>query len=1048
MSRPAPRVPPRRAWRHVLAAVCCAVFAVSATAAAQPLSATLLFDVRDTTDAPLPGVTLSVVHVATGVERRATTTASGTAVIPLLAPGDYDVSATLAGFRRTTIDRFHLAAGAKRAFTLVLEPGDVSATVTVTADAARTRMSSGAVGEIFDGQVLLMTPVASRDIGEFAWQAGGAAPPAPGSRLEGEGGTPVNLAGARETANNFLLDGADNNDLYLNRVLVTPNLDAVQEFTLLTSTYDAEYGRSGGGQVNVVTKSGGERLSGSAYEYFRDRALESRGVFDPADEPEPFRRRHQFGATLGGPARALGGFFFAAVEGIHDRTAETRIGQVPTAAERGGDFSAVPVPIVDPFTGRPFPGNRIPADRIDPAGARLLSLYPLPNRSTAEGNYVASPVAPRDSVQFTLRTDHRFAADVPLTFRYTYARDDATDPFGSADRSLPGFGARTLDVGQHAAVSLPQVFGNRLFNELRVGYNRLARDTFGQSAGIDGFERLGIAAPPLASDDLGYPSVEIAGLASIGDDVGLPVVRRTQTLHVSDTFGVERGRHHLKAGGELRHYRSDGFLHLFQRGQLNFFGAFTGHPVADVLLGLPTVTLRADNDNPQALRTTALNLFVQDDWRPTDRLTINAGLRYELNTPPVDAADRMAIFDPATETLRPVGRDGIPRAGIATDRTNLAPRIGVSWGLREDGRLTLRGGYGIYYDVATLVEHSALYYNPPYFLFRVYAPGGPVMPTVSTPFPEAAGFEPPAALNTLAADFPTAFTHQGSLGLEGRAFGLDLSARWVGSAGRNLIRKRNLNQPPPGPGPVDARRPIPGFGDILYIEPAARSVHHSLQLRAERRASAGLWFRGVYTWGKSIDDASAFLASEGNDNTPQNSARPDLERGLSDFDVRHRAVIAVIWDVPETRLLGRGWQVSALVTAQSGRPFTPRVASDNSNTGNVGGQFGYDRPDEVAPGTPGAVEYRGRWFRTAAPFTFGNAGRNILIGPGYASVDVALVRRIAFGARHLDLRAEIYNLLDRTNYGLPDSFIDRATFGRSLSAGPGRMAQVAVRFGF
>jgi hypothetical protein len=1019
---------------------------------AQPLTATLLIEVVDSTGAVLPGVGLSVAHQASGVERIGTTGGSGTAVVSLLQPGDYTVLARLPGFRQTSIEAFHLEAGAKRSFTLVLTPGDVSETVTVTADAARARTGATAVGEVFSGQVLMMTPVASRDVGEFAWQAAGAAPPAPGSRLAGEGGTPVNVSGAREASNNYLLDGVDNNDLFLNRVLVTPSLDAVQEFTLLTSTYDAEFGRSAGGQVNVVLKSGGRRLSGSAYEFFRDRRLEARGALDAAGEPEPYRRRHQFGGTLGGPAPLLRGFFFAAVEGVRDRTAETRLARVPTAAERAGDLSASGLTVVDPFTGEPFAGNRIPASRIDPTGARIAALYPLPNRDGSDGsNFVSSPVGPNDTWQVTLKTDHRAASASPFFLRYTVARDDRTDPFGTPEASLPGYGTSTLDIGQNFAAGLTQTVSPRVFHDLRVGWNRLRRDVFPINRGLDAYGTLGMAGPALPTDDLGVPAIQIGGLSGLGDDVALPVVRGTHTFHLSDTVSIERGRHFVKLGGELRHYRSNGYNHVFARGQLNFFGAFTGSGVGDLLLGYPTVTLLADNDNPQALRTTAANVFVQDDWRLTSRLTINAGLRYEFNQPPYDARDRMAIFDPATATLTRVGTGGVARAGIGADWNNLAPRVGASWLLDREGTWLLRGGYGMYYDVGTLIENSALYFNPPYFSFRVFAPGGPVLPTAATPFPAAAGFEPPVAVNTLAPDFPTAHRHQASLGLETRVAGVDVSARWVGAAGRSLVRKRNLNQPPPGPGPVDERRPVAGYGDILLVESAGRSVSHALQLRVERPDAGGLWLRAAYTWGKSIDDGSAFLASEGNDNTPQWSARPDLERGLSDYDVRHRAVLAGIWTVPAmgSSALGRGWQVSVLFSAQSGRPFTPRVTSDNSNTGNLGGQFGYDRPDEVPPGTPGAVTYQGRAFQIAAPYTFGSAGRNILAGPGFASFDLAVSRLVGLGGtRRLEARAEIYNVFDRANLGLPDSFVDRPTFGQSLTAAPGRMAQLALRFGF
>ena len=1035
----------------VIAALAIILVTFATTLHAQPLTATLLIEVVDSTGAALPGVALSVVHPAAGVERVATTGATGMAAVSLLQPGDYTVRAILAGFKQASIESFHLEAGAKRTFTIVLGPGDVSETVTVSADAARARTGAAAVGEVFTGQMLMMTPVASRDVGEFAWQAPGAAPPAPGSRLEGEGGTPVNVAGAREASNNFLLDGVDNNDLFLNRVLVTPSLDAVQEFTLVTSSYDAEYGRSAGAQVNVVLKSGSQRFSGSAYEFFRDRSLESRGALDAPDQEEPYRRRHQFGGTLGGPAPLLRGFFFAAGEGVHDRTAETRLANVPTAAERAGDFSASGVTLFDPFTGQPFEGNRIPADRIDATGAAIAALYPLPNGGSAGSNYVSSPMAPQDTWQVTVKTDHRAASQSPFFIRYTLSHDDRTDPFASPDRGLASYGTSTLDVGQNLAFALTQSFRSRVFHDLRVGWNRLRRDVYPVNRGIDGFGELGMTGPSLPPDDEGFPAISVVGLDALGDDVSLPVVRGTHTLHLSDTVSVERGRHFLKAGGEVRHYRSNGYNHVFPRGQLNFFGAFTGVGMGDVLLGYPTVTLLATNDNPQKLRTTALNLFVQDDWRITTRLTLNAGLRYEFNKPPVDADDRMAIFDQDTATLRPVGQDGVPRAGISPDWNNLAPRLGASWLLSENGGWLLRGGYGLYYDASTLIENSALYFNPPYFTFRVFAPGGPVLPTASDPFPEAAGFEPPITVNTLALEFPTGYRHQASLGLDTRVRGVDVSARWVGARGRSLVRKRNLNQPPPGPGAVDERRPIPGYGDILLIESEGSSVSHALQLRVERPRARGLWLRGAYTWGKSIDDGSAFLASEGNDNTPQWSARPDLERGLSDYDVRHRGVVAAIWEVPAmgAHAVGRDWQVSALLSVQSGRPFTPRVTSDNSNTGNLGGQFGYDRPDEVPMGTAGAVTHDGRAFQIAAPYTFGTAGRNILIGPASSSLDLAVSKLTRLGGtRRLEARAEIYNLLNRTNLGLPDSFVDHPTFGESLSAGPGRMAQLAVRFAF
>jgi len=1023
---------------------------IASTVTAQPSSSTLVIDVTDATGGTLGGVAISVVNQATAVERLATSSDRGTAAVPLLPAGDYVLTARLAGFRPTSVESLHLEAGTTRTIALMLQAGGPNEIVRVTADTVSPSTSAGTVAEVFDGRLLTMTPVASRDVGEYAWQAPGAAPPAPGSRLAGEGGTPANVAGARETSNNFLLDGADNNDLFLNRVLVTPSLDAVQEFTLLTNTYDAQYGRSAGAQVNVVVKSGSDRLSGSLYEYFRDRALEARGPFELEGEPEPFRRRHQAGGTVGGPLARLKSFYFVSVEGTHDRTAATRLARVPTEAQRSGDFSSVPFPIVDPASGEPFPGNHIPASRFDPTGARLAALYPVPNRPDESTNFGSSPIAPRNVWQVTTKTDHHAGSGRSLFARYSFVHDDKDDPFPTASANVPGFGTRTVDDTQNLAIGLAQSLSPRVFNDVRVGWNRLVRDVTPDNQGVDAYAALGMSGPSLSPSDGGFPAIDVTGVDSVGDDVSLPVVRRTNTLHVSDTLSIDRGKHLIKAGGELRHYGSDGYNHVFARGQLAFQGAYTGDAFADLLLGLPTVTILAENDNPQALRTTAVNLFAQDDWRVTSRLTVNAGFRYELNTAPVDVNDQMVIFDPATATLLLVGQNGVPRAGVTTDALNLAPRVGVAWSVDSARHLVLRGGYGIFYDSGTLIENSALYFNPPYFGLTVFVPGVQP-PTASNPFPSASGFVPPASVNTLAREWKTANAQQGSLGIDARVHGTDVTVRWVGAWGTNLVRKRNLNQPSPAPGPVDERRPLAGYGDVLLVEPEAASVYHALQVRAERSSVHGLWLRAAWTWGKSIDDQSAFLASEGNDNTPQNSSHPEAERALSDFDVRHRLVAAAIWQIPAIGQSGwgRDWQVSALVTAQTGRPFTPRVSVDNSNTGNLGGQFGYDRPNEVTVGTPGAVEYAGRAFLIAAPFTFGNAGRNVLIGPAFVSLDTAVVRSVRFGARQrIELRAEIYNLLNRTNAGLPGSFVDRPTFGTSTTATPGRLAQLAARWAF
>jgi Carboxypeptidase regulatory-like domain len=1042
-----------RLWRAG-AAIATALLAAPQPSAAQSAMATVSIEVRDQTGAVLPDVLVTMTNQATGIPQRDTSSAQGTVVFARVSTGLYTLVATRDGFKTEVVRDIWVQPAIHGTITIALSPGALTEQVIVTADPSTVRIGNSTVGEVFNPQELLGLPADEREPLHFAVQAPGVAPPAPGSRLSTQGNTGVNSSGAREAANNFLLDGVDNNDLFLNRLVINPSLDAIQEFALLQNTYDAEYGRSNGAQVSIVLKSGTRDLHGSAYEFFRHSSMDARNPFLPEDESKPLLQRHQFGGTLGGAVKRLPSFYFLNVEAIDGREAETRLAHVPTAAERAGDFSQSAVTIRDPFTGQPFAGNTIPASRISTPGSRAANLYPVPNRADAQANLVSSPAAERNAVQFTVKTDHHLWRDSQLIARYSYSRDERDLPFPVRVRNLPGFGVSVLDRGYNLALGFTSTVGRRALNEVRFGLNGLRRENLPQSAGTNGFAALGINGPSLDDVDQGFPTLVLPGFETLGDDPNLPVVRRTRTLHLSDALSFETGRHHLKTGGEFRAYRSDGYNHLFARGQATFQGVFTGSPVADLLLGLPTITLLGVNDNRQALRSWSLNGFVQDDWRLTRTLTMNAGVRYEYNAPPFDADDRMRILDLDSFQLLPVGANGVPRSGLQGDFNNVAPRVGISWDLTGRGTLLLRGGYGVFFDSGTLIENSALYFNPPFFSLNLFFPGAQPLP-LDSPFPTGRGFTPRPAVNTLDPHFRTGYSQEATVGLE-RVFGkVTTAARYVTSYGDDLVRKRNLNQPPPGPGPIDSRRPIAGLGDILLVESAASSSYHALQLSAVRRAGRGGSFRASYTLAKSMDDTSAFLATDGDDNTPQNSRDLAAEWGPSDFDVRHRLVITGAYDVSPSfrwRWL-RMWQVSGVFTAQSGRPFTPRVSFDNSNTGNVGGgTLPYDRPNVV--NGPLAIDgqyvtYHGQTLAIAPRYTFGNAGRDSLTGPSYATVDAMIARRIALtGSRALQLRLEIFNALNRRNYQLPDSFVDRVTFGQSLAAFPPRQMQIAARFTF
>jgi carboxypeptidase family protein len=1031
-------------------ALACAVPAVAQTA-----GATLLVEARDAGGAALAGVLVTVTSQETGLERAGVTIDDGTIWLVRLPAGTYTLTAVRGSFKTEVIKGIQLEAAARGKINLTLKPGNYTEQVVVEADATTLRIGNSAVGSVFDSETLQSLPVAEREALTFAAQAAGMAPPAPGSRLSTQGNTGVNSAGAREAANNYLLDGVDNNDQFLNRLVINPSLDSIREFALLQNTYDAEYGRSAGAQLNMVLKSGTRTLHGSVYEFFRHSSLDAANPLD-ATGIKPLSQRHQFGATLGGPLKLPLSFYFLSAEGIDGREADTRRAHVPTAAERAGDFSASGVAVRDPFTGQPFAGGVVPSSRFSAAGGAAAALYPAPNRADAQANFVSSPLSGRTAGQFTVKTDHTVWHGSPLTLRYSFSRDSRDTPFPVRSRNLPGFGISVLDQGHNFGAGLTKALTARTFNELRIGVNALRRENLPQSSGVDAFGKLGIARPPITTADLGFPTLVVPGYETLGDDPNLPVVRRTRTIHVVDAMTFDRGRHHVKAGGELRAYRSDGYNHLFARGQATFSGAFSGQPFADLLLGLPTLTLLGVNDNRQALRTWAANGFLQDDWRPTPRVAINLGVRYEFNAPPYDADNRMRILDLTSLQLQQVGSGGVSRSGLQGDFNDVAPRAGISWDVTGAGVWIVRGGYGVFYDSGTLIENSALYFNPPYFSLQLFFPGAQPL-TLADPFPAGRGFTPRPSINTLDPHLRTAYSQQGSVGLDGIIKGTTTAVRYVTSYGYDLVRKRNLNQAVPGPGTIDSRRPFAGPGDVLLVESTATSTFHALELSAQRRARRGVSFRAAYTLGKSMDDTSAFLATDGDDNTPQDSRNLAAEWGPSDFDVRQRLVLTARWAGPRAAgwRVARNWQASAVFSAQSGRPFTPRVSVDNSNTGNVGGgTFAYDRPNvvTVSPTStppPGSVTYGGQTFVVAPRFTFGNAGRNSLVGPGYAALDALVSRNVAIGDRRvLTLRIEIFNALNRTNYQLPDSFVDRATFGRSLAAFPPRQVQLAARFAF
>ena len=559
---------------------------------------------------------------------------------------------------------------------------------------------------------------------------------------------------------------------------------------------------------------------------------------------------------------------------------------------------------------------------------------------------------------------------------------------------------------------------------------------------------------PTDPRDYGFPSIAVSGLSPVGDVTSLPINRHPLTYQVTDALTTIQGSHALKMGVEYRWIAQNGILDVYGRGSMSFAGALSGSGIGDLLLGLPTFDIQSTFNNTQTLRTSSTDAYIQDDWKVTPRLTLNLGLRYEFNSPPTDPTNRMSAFDFATGQVEQVGTNGLSRSGIQPDYKDFGPRVGFAWSITP--HTVMRGGYGIYYDAGMVVVNSALYFNPPYFNIRVFFPSQAGLLTLENPFPTNLSYVPPPSLSTLSPNLTTAniqawnYTLQRELPRAGT-----VTVSYAGSKGTHLIYSRNINQPPPEPGDPTANSPNPNFGSIDYIDSGANSSFNSFQVSFNRPLRRDLSVLAAYTFSKSIDDTSAFEPTQTDQNFPQNSYDYRAERALSSFDMKSRLVAAYVYRFPFHNRWLRNFENSGIITAQSGQPFTPFLEFDNSNTGNTGGAGnGYDRPDVVGDwhlANPSAQE----WFNTAAfaipaPYTFGNAGRNILFGPGLFTVDTSLSRRFQLGERNaIVVEAQAFNALNRVNFQMPQNFADvPSTFGRIFSANPPRQIQFAVRYSF
>jgi outer membrane receptor protein involved in Fe transport len=1051
--------------------------------------------VRDQSGGTITGAEVTATQTATNEKRSASTDKDGNYVISLLPIGIYDIAAATSGFK-TELRTVELHVSDRSTVNFSLAIGAVTEQIVVTSGASLVQTESSSTGAVVDNKRIEEVPLNGRQFQNLAELVPGVNSPAFGSSLGFRGG--INIDGTREEQSGFLLDGVDIVENVVKSVALRPSVDFVDEFKVDTGTYSAEYGRFGGGQVRATTKAGTNLVHGTLFEFVRNSAFDAKNYFDPHTAPTPGFRRNDFGGTIGGPIKKNRTFIFGGYEGFISRQAETRDASVPTLANLQGTFTGSK-PVINPSTGAPFPGNTIPSADVSPVSSKIIQLYPAPNLAggTVGKNYVSTPTDVNNIHQFTTRVDHLLSDKDHLSGRYSFYNDYELDPFDvfSGITNLPSYGRDDYQRSQNASVSDTHIFTPSLVGELTLGYLRyhqlrenVSHENWPQILGIEG------TTTNLPPDAGGVPAFLVTGYDSLGK-TNLPTDRVDTNYQVIPSLTYNHGRHTVKFGGDANNYSTMRLNNGNGLGTYTFTGQYSGNAVADLLLGIPSKASRALGDSRNPMFSSAYALYIQDDWKVSSKLTLNLGLRYDLQSPLRSADNRLVNMNLVTGAIQLAGnpstrRDignvinpnspafipALAKAASGISFTNLGtssiytfskddftPRIGLAYRLLGNDKLVLRTGFGVFIN-DLLGQYGQSGWNSfPYFVSQTFN-GNAKAPSlnIANPFGGvgASTISPSAIMD----QWKTSYIKSYNFGIQASPFhDVLLDIGYAGSNSTHLPATLNINQPAPSPtGSVASRRPYPQYGNISYTDSSATANYNSLQVLAEKRYSAGLAIALSYTWSKSLDTVG--------DGTGDASAPPYVYNwrqtmyGPSSFDVRQRVVLSYVYVLPfgsgrkyltttnrlTNGLIG-GWQLSGIGTFESGRPFTELIQGDQNNTGGSG----IDRPNLVGnPNTVPGGRGPNEWFNTSAfalpAFgTDGNVGRNTLVGPRFDSLDVSLIKNNRIGeSKSIQFRAEIFNSLNHVNFDLPYNTVDSAQNGQIYSAEPSRQIQLALKLIF
>jgi len=1056
------------------------LLAVALSAAAFAQSAgQIIGSVQDKTGAVVPSAAVRAVNEGTGLVSAAVSDDAGRFTLPQLPIGEYRVEVTRDGFRPFRSQTFRLDADATRQVQAILELGQVTESITVGGSVSQVETVGATLKEIVDERRITELPLNGRNALQLVRLLPGAVAGGGNNGLGQNNGISVN--GARGTANNYLLDGGDNNDPQLNTAALIPNPDSLEEFSVQTNNFSAEYGRNSGAIINAVTKSGTNQFHGSAYEFLRNDVLDARSFF--ALEKGKLRR-NQFGGSGGGPVIRDRTFFFGSYEGLRERSGATFSGlTVPTAAMRSGDFRAFARGPNDPVTGQPFPGGQIPSNRFDPAAVSFLDKMSIPLPNASNNRFIFNKPNEIDSDQYIGRIDHQLTSAQRLSGRVFFSKSFESNTAGlpvlHAENSFNSYNVQ----GQHTWTISPGLLGSGQFTANKTKIDRGPLPV-GGGDGI-GWEDFGIKVNRGAPETDGLALIPlyrgaVNGYWNLAQDNLVTIDRRT--YQGTYTLSWIHGSHQMKFGGEYRYSYSDRVTGNGIDPQFTFDGRFTTESFADFLIGRPSAMTQGSlrlNKNANH----APSLFFQDDIKVTKNLTISAGVRWEPYLPFYATNDELTVFRPGQQSsvfptapagLLYVGDKGVQRGGTDTDWNNIAPRFGFAWRPMGSTKTSVRAGYGVFFDSPRFHMLSHFVNSPPYsYQTTINQPASFSDPYrgIANPFP----YTPPATDAERAAyrftlpvtvglsidpDLATSYIQQWNFNVQREvAAGFTATLAYVASKGTKLSNRVEANPAIYGPGAttanINARRVYaPNFQSIINYQNNINSSYNAFQATLNKRFSKGYTVLASYTFGRSLDASS--LEVDGF--TGQDAFNIGNDKGLSDFDVRHRFVTSFLWDIPGPStglakwILG-GWQANGIFNAQTGTPVNIVSGSDRALSGTgtqranlVGNPYlpsGRSRDEQMA------AYFNAAAFAIPAVGTFGNFGRNVMIGPGNYNLDFALFKGFRFGERReLQYRWEMFNALNHANLGDPRANIGAVRPGQIDTTSAPRIMQMGLRFVF